>query len=181
MPRKLTESKRFVCGRSVMRTSSRSIHAQEGSPEIQRQLNFGNRGIQVGMPRKLTESKHLPFAEGSSECRKTHRVKAFVCGRKCDRTSSRSIHAQEGSPEIQRQLNFGNRASKSECRKTHRVKALRLCGRKCDVEQVAEAYMLKRDHPKFKGQLNFRQPGHPSRNAANSPSQSVTRPLRKEV
>ena len=26
-----------------------------------------------------------------------------------------------------------------------------LCGRKCDVEKVAEAYMLKRDHPKFEG------------------------------
>ncbi|KAL3570001.1 hypothetical protein D5086_027250 [Populus alba] len=57
-------------------------------------------------------------------------------------------------------------------RKTHRVKAFRLlrknrnagklteskrfavCGRKCDIEQVAEAYMLKRDHPKFQRQLN---------------------------
>ena len=30
-------------------------------------------------------------------------------------------------------------------------KRFAVCGRKCDVEQVAEAYMLKRDHPKFKG------------------------------
>ena len=42
-----------------------------------------------------------------SECRETHRVKAFRRLRKevwC-RTSSRSIHAQQRSPEIQRQLN----------------------------------------------------------------------------
>ena len=49
-------------------------------------MNFCNRGIEVGMPPKLTESKR--FAD---------------------------------------------------------------CGRMSDVEQVAEAYMLKRDHPKFKG------------------------------
>ncbi|KAJ6991305.1 hypothetical protein NC653_019775 [Populus alba x Populus x berolinensis] len=30
-------------------------------------------------------------------------------------------------------------------------KGFAVCGRKSDVEQVAEAYMLKRDHPKFKG------------------------------
>ena len=49
----------------------------------------------------------------------------------------------------------GNRISatwalKSECRETHRVKAFCLLRKKSDVEQVAEAYMLKRDHPKFK-------------------------------
>ena len=42
-------------------------------------------------------------------------------------------------------------ASKSECRKTHRVKAFRRLRKKFDVEQVEEAYMLKRDHLKFKG------------------------------
>jgi len=34
-----------------------------------------------------------------------------------------------------------------------------------DVEQVAEAYMLKRDHPNSKA-TEFRQPGRRSRNAA---------------
>ena len=38
-----------------------------------------------------------------------------------------------------------------ECRETHRGKAFRRLRKKSDVEQVAEAYMLKRDHPKFKG------------------------------
>ncbi|KAL3575859.1 hypothetical protein D5086_021142 [Populus alba] len=56
-------------------------------------------------------------------------------------------------------------ASKSECRETHRVKAFRVCGRNSDVEQVAEAYMLKRDHRNSKA-TEFRQPGHRSRNAA---------------
>ncbi|KAL9339094.1 hypothetical protein Peur_068109 [Populus x canadensis] len=32
-----------------LRTSSGSIHAQEGSPEIQRQLNFDSRGVGVRM------------------------------------------------------------------------------------------------------------------------------------
>ena len=41
--------------------------------------------------------------------------------------------------------------SKEKCRENHRVKAFRRLGKKYDVEQVAEAYMLKRDHPKFKG------------------------------
>ncbi|KAL3612539.1 hypothetical protein D5086_003559 [Populus alba] len=85
------------------RTSSRSIHAQEGSPEIQRQLNFGNRGIEVGMPRNS-------------------RVKAFRC-----------FAEAIGMP------------------RNSRSQSVSLFGRKCDVEQVAEAYMLKRDHPKFKG------------------------------
>ena len=39
----------------------------------------------------------------------------------------------------------------SKCSETHRVKAFRRLWKKSDVEQVAEAYMLKRDHPKFKG------------------------------
>ena len=40
---------------------------------------------------------------------------------------------------------------KSECRETHQVKAFRRLRKKSDVEQVAEAYMLMRDHLKFKG------------------------------
>ncbi|KAL3575877.1 hypothetical protein D5086_021160 [Populus alba] len=65
MPRN-SPSQSVICGRKCdVEQVARSIHAQEGSPEIQRQLNFGNRGIQVGMPRKLTESKHFAFAEGS--------------------------------------------------------------------------------------------------------------------
>ena len=42
-------------------------------------------------------------------------------------------------------------ASKSECRETYRVKVFRCLRKKSDVEQVAEAYMIKRDHPKIKG------------------------------
>ena len=42
-------------------------------------------------------------------------------------------------------------ASNPECGETHRGKAFRRLRKKFDVEQVAEAYMLKRDHPKFKG------------------------------
>jgi len=45
------------------RTSSGSIHAQEGSPEIQRQLNFGSRGVGVGMPRNSPSQCVSPFAE----------------------------------------------------------------------------------------------------------------------
>ena len=41
--------------------------------------------------------------------------------------------------------------SKSECREPHLVKAFSRVRKMSDVEQVAEAYMLKRDHPKFKG------------------------------
>ena len=42
-------------------------------------------------------------------------------------------------------------ASKDECRETHRVNAFNRLRKKYDVEQVAEAYMVKRDNPKFKG------------------------------
>ena len=42
-------------------------------------------------------------------------------------------------------------ASKSKVAKLTESKRFAVCERKCDVEQVAEAYMLKRDHPKFKG------------------------------
>ncbi|KAL3565909.1 hypothetical protein D5086_033955 [Populus alba] len=38
----------------------------------------------------------------------------------------------------------------AECRETHRVKAFRRLWKLSDVEQGAKAYMLKRDHPKFK-------------------------------
>ena len=53
----------------------------------------------------------LANGASKSECRETHRIKAFLHLRKkvCCRTISRSIHAQDESPEIQRQLNFGNR------------------------------------------------------------------------
>ena len=40
-----------------------------------------------------------------------------------------------------------------------------LCGRKCGVEQVAEAYMLKRMTRNSK-ETEFQQPGNPSRNVA---------------
>ncbi|KAL3565911.1 hypothetical protein D5086_033957 [Populus alba] len=119
---------------------------------MQRQLNFGNRGIKFGMPRNSPSQSVWPVAEEV-----------------CCRTSSGSIHAQEGSPKIQRQLNFGNRGievgmprnspsqslspfeEESECRETHRLKAFLRLRKKYDLEQVAEAYMLKSDHPKFKG------------------------------
>ena len=125
---------RFLRKKVWCRTSSRSIHAQEGSPKIQRHLNFGNLGNKVGMPRNFTICWRKSYVEQvaeaymlkrdhpkfkgnwisatrttKSKCRATHQVKAFRRLRKkvwC-RTSSRSIHAQEGSPEIQRQLNFG--------------------------------------------------------------------------
>ena len=42
-------------------------------------------------------------------------------------------------------------ASKEECRETNRIKAFRRLRKKYDVEQVAEAYMLKRHNQKFKG------------------------------
>ena len=38
----------------------------------------------------------------------------------------------------------------TKCRETHRVKAFPHLRKKSELEQVAEAYMLKRDHPKFK-------------------------------
>ena len=44
-------------------------------------------------------------------------------------------------------------------------KRFAVCRRKCDVEQVAEAYMLKRDHRNSKA-TEFRQNGHGSQNAA---------------
>ncbi|KAL3564558.1 hypothetical protein D5086_033984 [Populus alba] len=73
--RELTESKRFAvveesaCGK----TSSRSIHAQEGSPEIQRQLNFGNRGIEVGMPGNSPSQSISPFVEEKCWCKPSSR------------------------------------------------------------------------------------------------------------
>ena len=42
-------------------------------------------------------------------------------------------------------------ASKSECHETHQGKAFPRLWKKSDVEQVAEAYILKMDHPNFKG------------------------------
>ena len=45
----------------------------------------------------------------------------------------------------------GNRRGNAE--KLIESKRFVVYGRKFDVEQVAEAYMLKRDHPKFKGNL----------------------------
>ncbi|KAL3575884.1 hypothetical protein D5086_021167 [Populus alba] len=101
-------------------------------PKIQRQLNFGNRGIEVGMP-KLTESKFRLRKESVVE------------------QVAEAYNAQEGSPENFKATEFRQTgASKSECRETHRVKAFRLCGGSVK-NKVAEAYMLKRDHPKFKG------------------------------
>ncbi|KAL3564562.1 hypothetical protein D5086_033988 [Populus alba] len=89
-----------------------------------------------------------------SECRETHLVKAFCRLWKkvwCS-TSSRSIHAKKGSPEIQRQLNFCNRGIEVGMPGNSPSQSVSPFGEeKSDVEQVAEAYMLKRDHPKFKG------------------------------
>ena len=62
---KLTESKSFtVCGRkSYVEQVAEALHAQEGSPEIHRQLNFGNRGIEVGMPRNSPSQSVSPFGK----------------------------------------------------------------------------------------------------------------------
>ena len=54
-------------------------------------------------------------------------------------------------PKFKCNLISANGASKSECRETHRGKAFRHLRKKSDIEQIAEAYMLKRDHPNFKG------------------------------
>ena len=54
-------------------------------------------------------------------------------------------------PKFKGNLILATGASKSECRETYRGQAFRLWRKKCDVEQVAEAYMLKRDNSKFKG------------------------------
>ncbi|KAL3612535.1 hypothetical protein D5086_003555 [Populus alba] len=155
------------------RTSSRSIHAQEGSPAIQTQLNFGNWSIEVGMPRNSRSQSVSPFAEGSKHT--------------CSRGISRNSKATEFRQPGHRSQNAA---------KLTESKRFAVCGRKCDVEQVAEAYMLKTDHPKFKA-TEFRQPGHRSRNAMKlteskpigaSKSEcrethrvKVLRPLRKEV
>ena len=71
-------------------------------------------------------------------------------------------------------------ASKSECRETHRVKVFRRLRKKFDVEQVAEAHMLKRDHPKKKKQLDFGNRGIEVGMPRSSPSQSVS-PFAEEV
>ncbi|KAL3612537.1 hypothetical protein D5086_003557 [Populus alba] len=193
--------------KSECQTNSRSIHAQEGSPEIQRQVNFSNWGIEKhtcsrGITRnsKATEFRQPGHrSRNAAKLTESKRFAVSVSEVLC-RTNSRSIHAQEGSPEIQRQLNFGNWgievgmprnsrsqsvslfAKASEIRNAAKLiesKRFAVCGRKCDVEQVAEAYMLKRDHQKFKG----------NRISANGASKAecrethrvkALRPLRKE-
>uniref|UniRef100_A0A6N2KNU2 Uncharacterized protein n=1 Tax=Salix viminalis TaxID=40686 RepID=A0A6N2KNU2_SALVM len=44
-------------------TGSGSIHAQEGAPEIQRQLNFGNRVVEVGLSRNSPSRSFSLFTE----------------------------------------------------------------------------------------------------------------------
>ncbi|KAL3565925.1 hypothetical protein D5086_033971 [Populus alba] len=159
---KLIESKRFAVCNSCLITSSGSIHAQEGSPEIQRQLNFGNRGIDVGMPRN-SPSQSLSPLEEESECRENHRVKAF------GRLKKKSDVGQVAEAYMLKRDHPNSKAT--EFRQTgHRSRnAAKLTESKpfykSDVEQAAEAYMLKRDHPNSKA-TEFRQPGHRSRNAA---------------
>ncbi|KAL3565921.1 hypothetical protein D5086_033967 [Populus alba] len=58
-----------------------------------------------------------------------------------------------------------NAAKLTESKRLARVKAFLRLRKKYDVEQVAEAYMLKRDQPNSKA-TEFRQPGHRFQNAA---------------
>ena len=46
-------------------------------------------------------------------------------------------------------LFFGGAENRGEI--IEQDKNVKMTGGECDVEQVAESYMLKRDHPKFKG------------------------------
>ncbi|KAL3565913.1 hypothetical protein D5086_033959 [Populus alba] len=93
-----------------------------------------------------------------SECRETHRIKAFLRLRKKYELEQNNVAGAYMIKRITRNSKAtefkggsGTGASMSECRENHRVKAFGRLQKKSDVGQVAEAYMLKRDHPKFKG------------------------------
>ncbi|KAL3569999.1 hypothetical protein D5086_027248 [Populus alba] len=150
---KLTESKRFAeCGRKCdIEKVAEAYILKEGSPEIQRQQNFDNRRIEGGMPGNSPSQSVLPFAEVGMP---------------------RNSPSQSVSPSAEGSV-IRNAA------KLTKSKRFAVCGRKGDVEQVAEAYMLKRDHPKFKA-TEFSATGHRSRMPPNSPSQSVS-PFAEEV
>ncbi|KAL3575579.1 hypothetical protein D5086_023680 [Populus alba] len=88
-----------------------------------------------------------------SECRRKLTVpKRFAISGRSLITSSRSIHAQEGITRNSKATGFRQPgASKSDCRETLRAKGFRRLRKNSDGEQVQELYMLKTDHPKFKG------------------------------
>ncbi|KAL3570002.1 hypothetical protein D5086_027251 [Populus alba] len=252
---------------SKKHTSSRGI-----TPKFQKATEFGNWGIEVGMPRNSLSQKRSPFAEGSvdvEQCRQKHtcqegitrnfkafefagnrgasevgmsqkltNVKAYRCLRKkwcileqrestrnstwqlefrqpghqsrnavkltgpqkpfrrlrnkCDVEQVAQAYMLKRVTRNSRQLNFCNRvAIRVGMPETHRSQRRFRFAEEVqsvspfveeisEVEQVAEAYMLKRDHPKFKG-TEFRQPGHRSRNCRTHPCQKRFRCLRKEV
>ena len=88
-----------------------------------------------------------------SECRETHRSKAFRHLRKKSDVEqvAKTYMLKRDHLKFKGNWISATGALKSECRETHRVKAFLRSRKKSDVEQVAEAYMLKSDHPKFKG------------------------------
>ncbi|KAL3565912.1 hypothetical protein D5086_033958 [Populus alba] len=174
---------------SVVGQVAEAYILQRDHPKFKGKLNFGNRGIEDGMPRNSPSQSLSPFEE-ESECRETHRVKVFHRLRKKydaeqvaeaymlkrDHPNSKATefrqpgHRSRNAAKLteSKRLAVCGRttvASKSECRETHRVKVFHRLRKKYDAEQVAEAYMLKRDHPNSKA-TEFRQPRHRSRNAA---------------
>ncbi|KAL3565916.1 hypothetical protein D5086_033962 [Populus alba] len=115
---------------------------------------YGRRlmGIEGGMPRN-SPSQSVSLFEEESECRETHRVKAFLRLRKKYDVEqvAEAYMLKRDHPKFKGNSISATGASKSECRENHRVKAFGRLRKKSDVGQAAEAYMLKRDHPKFKG------------------------------
>ena len=74
-----------------------------------------------------------------SECRETHRVKAFCLLRKKSDAEQvgEAYMLKRDHPKFKGNWISANGASKSECRETHRVKAFCRLRKKSDVEQVA--------------------------------------------
>ncbi|KAL3575863.1 hypothetical protein D5086_021146 [Populus alba] len=171
---KLTESKRFaVCGRKSDVEQVAEAYMLKRDHRNSKATEFRQPGIEVGMPRNSPSQSVSPFAGRKSDGHRSRNAakltesKRFAVLRKkvCVEQVAEARHAQEGSPEIQRQLNFGKGHRSRNAAKLTESKRFAVCGRKSDVEQVAEAYMLKRDHRNSKA-TEFRQPGHRSRNAA---------------
>ena len=75
-----------------------------------------------------------------SECRETHRVKAFRrLRKKSDVEQVAEVYMlKRDHPKFKGNCISATGVSKSECRETHRVKAFRRLRMKSDVEQVAE-------------------------------------------
>ena len=76
-----------------------------------------------------------------SECRETHRVKAFRRLRKKfdGEQVAEAYMLKRDHPKFKGNWISATGASKSECRETHRLKAFRRLRKKSDVEQLVEA------------------------------------------